>query len=1005
MSTKTIAIAVQIEGDAQLRQLQANFDQVSNARKALNKSERDGLITSKQASKQRADLNVQLKANRNALTDHQNALLKNNNALKKNSGFVAGVRKGMGQWATSMIGITAAIVGVTKLVGSAVNIFVDFEKANSKLEAVLGATETQMASLKTQAKKLGSTTAFTASQVVDLQTEFAKLGFPTDDILNMTKATLNGAAALGSELGEQAALTGALLKQFGLDSEEAGRVNDVLAESAAKSALDFSKLSTALPIVGATANTAGVSIERTTALLGTLSDRGIDASTSGTSLRNIFLQLSKKGLTFDEAMQKINDSTDKNATSMQLFGTRGSTAGVILAETGGSVDKLTESLENSDGAAKKMADTMLDNLSGDITKAGSAWEGFVLSLEDGNGMLGKLARGFVNTGTSILSALTPTNQLSDSLKTQQDELIGVTLKLNDVNTNTSTRLDIIKDLNNNYPELLKNLGVEAVNLENVDEAVKSLNGNFGKRVTIAKAVEEVTNQQSLTSEFQASTQKLLNDAIFEGTKALNEKGLVDLLNNKTQEEQIKIIEENVSWLSSASNAVKSYNNSVWDTNSLQESSNDIFEESSQIISSVVKNKEDLNTLTTEELRQLAKSGLLKEKALDLAARELIISRELSSAKKAESPALDDNTEAIEVTEKEKNARKKAADERAKMKADEIKMLRDLEIQVMEEGLGKELAAENAKFDDKIQNAIEKYGSETEVLARLEEQRIQRLNEVRLEFEAERIAKEEEEKEIKREKQNAEDEAFFQKEKERLDKEYAQEQENAKKLAELETIKRESRLATLNAAAGVFDSFSTLAKEGSNEQKALATAGALINTYAGAAAALAPPPIGAGPIVGPLIAASTIANGISTVAKINGIKFEDGGVLNGPSHANGGIPFSVGGQLGFEAEGGEAIINKRSTEMFAPLLSAINEAGGGVAFERGGRLTKFQGGGALPSNVGVTASQQGFASGSLDLEEFSSAIVDGINDKTVVNVATSTTDTATEVLNIASEASF
>jgi hypothetical protein len=64
-------------------------------------------------------------------------------------------------------------------------------------------------------------------------------------------------------------------------------------------------------------------------------------------------------------------------------------------------------------------------------------------------------------------------------------------------------------------------------------------------------------------------------------------------------------------------------------------------------------------------------------------------------------------------------------------------------------------------------------------------------------------------------------------------------------------------------------------------------------------------------------------------------FNNGGVLNGPSHANGGIPFSVGGRLGFEAEGGEAIINKRSTSMFRPMLSAINAAGGGVKFADGG----------------------------------------------------------------------
>lgn len=65
--------------------------------------------------------------------------------------------------------------------------------------------------------------------------------------------------------------------------------------------------------------------------------------------------------------------------------------------------------------------------------------------------------------------------------------------------------------------------------------------------------------------------------------------------------------------------------------------------------------------------------------------------------------------------------------------------------------------------------------------------------------------------------------------------------------------------------------------------------------------------------------------------------ETGGVLKGKRHSQGGVKFSVGGKLGFEAEGGEAIINRKSTRMYRPLLSAINQAGGGKKFAQGGTL--------------------------------------------------------------------
>lgn len=56
------------------------------------------------------------------------------------------------------------------------------------------------------------------------------------------------------------------------------------------------------------------------------------------------------------------------------------------------------------------------------------------------------------------------------------------------------------------------------------------------------------------------------------------------------------------------------------------------------------------------------------------------------------------------------------------------------------------------------------------------------------------------------------------------------------------------------------------------------------------------------------------------------KARRGMLIKGKSHAMGGVPI--------EAEGGEVIVNKRSAAMFAPLLSAINEAGGGVPFVSG-----------------------------------------------------------------------
>lgn len=324
---------------------------------------------------------------------------------KANRGLV-GSLKNLGGQMFAGLGIIAGLRAMASVVTNSIKIFKDFTKESSRLAAILGKNKNEISGLTEQAKLLGSTTAFTASEVVALQIELAKLGFNLREIEDSTEGILALAAATGQDLASSAELAGATLRIFNLDASEMSRVTDVLALSTSRSSLSMEKLSTIMPIVGKTAQIAGVSLERTAALAGTLTDRGLDASMAGTALRNIFLELSKKGISWNDAMEQINNSTDKNKTAMDLFGKRAAAAGVVLSETAGSTARLTTELENANGAALTMADTMLNNLSGDITKASSAWEGFILSILKGEGDFAKAIRGIVQVATNLLGTLT-----------------------------------------------------------------------------------------------------------------------------------------------------------------------------------------------------------------------------------------------------------------------------------------------------------------------------------------------------------------------------------------------------------------------------------------------------------------------------------------------------------------------------------------------------------------------------------------------------------------------
>lgn len=334
------------------------------------------------------------------------------------------VSTGLKGWAAGYIGAQAVVSGVVALftkLREGVGSIVEFEYANSRLSAILGTTSDQIKELTLDAKRLGAVTKYTASEATELQIELAKLGFTRKEILDATESVLRFAQATGAELGEAASLSGAALRMFNADTRETERYVSAMAVATSKSALSFSYLATALPIVGPVAKAFNFSIEDTLALLGKLADAGFDASMSATATRNIFLNLAdesgklskalgKPVRTLPELVDGLNKLKEQGVdlnTTLELTDKRSVAAFNAFLTAADKIVPLREQITGVDGELADMAHTMEDNVKGSIHSLSSAWEALMLTFYNSRGtmksVLDFLARGVRNTAEQFKS--------------------------------------------------------------------------------------------------------------------------------------------------------------------------------------------------------------------------------------------------------------------------------------------------------------------------------------------------------------------------------------------------------------------------------------------------------------------------------------------------------------------------------------------------------------------------------------------------------------------------
>jgi uncharacterized protein YukE len=282
---------------------------------------------------------------------------------------------------------------VLRGIGQMVTIIKGFEQSMADVQSIVQGSAVDIKRLSELAKELGGSTKFTASEVAQLEKEYAKLGFTVSQIEKMAEATLNLAAATGTELARAAEVAGGVVRSFGLDAEKTTHVTNVMAKSFSMSALDMEKFAEAMKYVGPVAASANITLEESTAMLAILANNMIDGSMAGTSLKMIINKLSKDGGPLRDRLTELAEAGLNLADAEKEVGMRAQTSLLILAKYLDLLPEVQRELEEVGDVSKKMAEIQLDTLEGQLTILKSAWQGLVIEMGTSTDGMDKAKKG------------------------------------------------------------------------------------------------------------------------------------------------------------------------------------------------------------------------------------------------------------------------------------------------------------------------------------------------------------------------------------------------------------------------------------------------------------------------------------------------------------------------------------------------------------------------------------------------------------------------------------
>ena len=402
-------------------------------------------------------------------------------------------------FAALALGATAAF---TTIASGAYTMARDFEKAMKEVATISDAVQEDFDGISKSVFDLSKITPDNPERLAKAYYQIVSAGYDGEKGIRLLEVAAKSAVAGVTDTLTAADGITTILNAYNKGVEQSEEVSDALFNTVKLGKTTFEELSRSISQVAPLASASNIPLNEILSTVASLTKQGVPTAQAMTQIRAAIVGLSSADAldstkTLQQNFQDFYDSVGGNQTKLKdaigtIEGVQAilSIAGKNAKSSQKDLESYNETIGATEKAFKEMASSNVDQweiLRNRIKATTKGIGDVVLEMSSG------IAKFFND-------ALEPSDRVIENLEKERLKLLEVESRIKDTNTSNEDRVALIKELKDQYPDLLSNIDAEKVSNKELSTSIKEINEQLINKIILQRQDSKIASQNEDTAE-------------------------------------------------------------------------------------------------------------------------------------------------------------------------------------------------------------------------------------------------------------------------------------------------------------------------------------------------------------------------------------------------------------------------------------------------------------------------------------------------------------------------